>query len=103
MAARRGSPTPFPGDPIEWRSRAGIHSHVTVPTDPLQRLFYAAMEAIGWECHKYGDAPRKPTRAVLEKWLTENVDLIEADTCPDYLTLMAGGFDFMRKGASDAS
>lgn len=94
--------TKFPGNEQAWLDRAGTHSAITeAPEARDERLVFAVLEAIGYECWKYGDAPNGPadSEETLKAWLVENRDAIgkmKPDVViPDFLSLACGVYNFI--------
>ena len=79
----------------EFYKRAGLHSTQPLPEDREQRIYYGMLEAIGWACFKYGDAPQGVTEEQVKNYLIQHKDRIKASTNPDFLALLAGAFDFL--------
>ena len=79
----------------EFYKRAGLHSSQLLPEDREQRVYYGMLEAIGWECFKYGDAPQGGTEEQVKNYLIQHKDRIKAGTNPDFLSLLAGTFNFL--------
>jgi len=79
-----------------WLARAGTHSHEKVPIDRQQRLFFALIEAIDYQCWQYGDCPSRPTETEAKKFLIKHKKEIKAGFITSYVGLFAGVLDFLK-------
>ena len=90
----------FPGDEKPWLERAGTHSAVNpAPKEHDERLIFSILEAIGYDCWEYKDAPDMPSEKTIRKWLVNNKKVIgkmNPDTViPDYISLVCGRYNFI--------
>ena len=78
-----------------WLIRAGTHEQASpVPDEGDQRLFYALLEAIDWQCFEYKDAPDNITEAQAKAFLVKHKDKITCEP-PSYVGVLAGAYDFL--------
>ena len=93
MAKKRNEP--------EWvelfYESAGKHASHPLPRSREQRIYFGMFEAIGWECFKYGDAPKGVTEEQIKDYLIQHKDRIKVEAMSDYLALAAGTFDFLKE------
>ena len=89
--------TNFPGNKEVWLARAGCHSTSSVPVTEDERLVFAVLEALDFECWKYGDAPDGITVEQAKQWLVDNKETIRNMSIepPSYLGAMCGVYDFL--------
>jgi hypothetical protein len=90
--------TTFPGNREEWIARIGTHSDAdTSKYSADEKLVFSVLEAIDFECWKYGDAPSEPTQEQAKQWLTENRAAVREMKIepPSYLGAFAGVLDFL--------
>ncbi len=85
----------------QFYARAGLHSSHPLPKSKEQRIYYGMIEAIGWDCFKYGDAPQGVTEEQVRDYLIKHKDRIKAEAMSDYLSLLAGVFDFLVETKQD--
>ena len=92
--------TRFPGNRKAWIERIGTHSNAdTSKYSPDEKLVFAVLEGIDFQCWKYGDAPEDGTTEEIAKtWLKENKSLVSAMKIepPSYLGAFAGVLDFLK-------
>lgn len=74
--------------------RRSLHSQWKPPTDPEQLTYWAMLEAIGFQCWRFGDAPTGTTEKEIKSFLKANRDRITCEP-PDYIAAVAGGYDFI--------
>ena len=90
----------------KWISMAGHHARkfnpeVRVGETPEERLIFALLEILDFECYKFKDAPCYPgvSKEQIEQFLLDHrqeVKNAEIDP-PSYLGLLCGVFDFLFK------
>lgn len=87
----------FPWDKEPWLERAGTHSMEKVPVGEDERLVFALLEAIDFECWKYGDGPTSPSLDEAKAWLRENWPIIKEMSFPppSFMGLFGGSFSFL--------
>jgi hypothetical protein len=93
----------FPWPRTPWLDRAGRHSPVAgmqmiAAADRDAVLVFALLEAIDFECWKFGDAPQSgPTEEEAKRWLVENYDewSLLLILPPSALGLFTSAFDFL--------
>lgn len=85
----------------QFYERAGLHSSHPLPKSKEQRIYYGMIEAIGWGCFRYSDAPQGVTEEQVKDYLIKRKDRIKAEAMSDYLSLLAGAFDFLRDKKRD--
>ena len=87
----------------EVMSHAGVHSLNPVPSSTEERLVFALLEMIDFNCFKYGDVPegltREETIKFLKKHRTKILDMKMYP--PSYLGLLAGAYNFLWENDSD--
>ena len=79
-----------------WIGWAGHHSKEELPRSEEQRLYFALLEAIDWDCWDYDHCPREPTRKGAIRFLRKHRDRIRCNP-PSYLGLASGAFNFLVK------
>jgi hypothetical protein len=82
------------GSPKRWLQRAGLHSQEQVPTDDEQRLYFALLEAVDWQCWFYKDALETPTEDEAKAFLKKYKDRIKCPP-PSYIGLLTGAYKFI--------
>jgi hypothetical protein len=84
------------GNAEAWVARAGCHSNNKVPEDLHERLAFALLEAIDFNCWEYGDAPDDGmTIEDAKQWLYKNKELANRCPPPSFLGLIGSKFDFL--------
>jgi len=65
-----------------------------LPEDDEQRLYFSLLEMFGWECFKYGDAPKWLPKTEAMDFLKEHRDEIKCEM-PSYLAIFMGLYNFL--------
>ena len=75
---------------------AGRHSLNGVPEDTDDRLLFALLEMLDYECCKYGDAPATLTTEGIQSFLLRHKERVgKLPEPPSYLGLCCGVCDFL--------
>jgi len=84
---------------LEVLKHAGLHSGQLVPQGQDEKLVFALLEILDFQCYKYEELPEGLTRENIEQFLLKHREevLNMKIPPPSFLGVLAGAFDFLVK------